>query len=850
MRNRIICLLLLSLSVLFSEAKNLSFTKGYEDNGEYKVSKTISDGDNYTDVTYTFEGAFIQDIENENRIFQRMQMKDANITEEKGNPELPFYTDFLSVGTKDAKVEIVNVQYADFTDFNIIPSKGKLLTLSADTAHYLPFSDTYKNDAFFPADYVSLARIQTYRSLIIAVVNLYPILYNPVSKCIRCCKSITYRISAERKATDASVPSTRKPGYNSQADYLIVTTSDFLPAVDNFKKWKSMQGFKCSVLAPNSWKDSSYVKKAIDSVYKRNPSIEYLLIVGDQEDVPGYRYEMPDKKYGLLTTDLQYAWMSSDKNENDFTADIARGRIAVNNLMEAHTVFDKIINYEKNPVEDNDFYNKGLHCSYFQTTDNITETSDHNFITCSEHIRNQMLGWGKDVERIYYAKPGNNPQYFSNGSALPENLQGYGSHWEGNGTEIINSFNEGCFYVLHRDHGNYDGWSDPCFVNYNVDFLENGNQLPFVFSINCLSGGFQYEYSDCFAEHILKHKNGGALSVIAATGVSYTYENNIFSCSMFDLLFPTTETNRTSYSSLVNYIAYSNFNFEMGKVFNYGLLQTNDFYTNQIYHYFGDPSMQLYTQTPTCLNPTITEQRYTVTVNTNGVQGCRIALTSAEDNGEKYMCVVENKDKYVFENIDFPYNIVITKNNYKPYILNSEFVQNVTMYDNTEITADHIYVGNSVDTSKTTGDVIVKSGKLTLQGQIKILLKDGFKTNGGEFLATTKGSKYCPFSYEEPDVQYHPYDDNSQTNGDNRDKENGSDNGTTLTKDNQQQDLVYADHESIIFKLSTPSKVEITDMLGRVVYSEFNATENNVPLSQGIYIVKYGQSIKKVSITH
>lgn len=847
MRNRIICLLLLSLSVLFSEAKNLSFTKGYEDNGEYKVSKTISDGDNYTDVTYTFEGAFIQDIENENRIFQTLRMNDATILQEKGNPELPVYTDFITVGTKDANVEIINIEYADFEDFNIIPSKGKLTVFQADTAKYLTFSDTYKQDALYPSNNINLTNIRSYRSKLFAVVELYPILYNPGSKKIRCCKSITYRVSFKRDETQSVVPPPqRKPGYkSSNADYLIVTTSEFLPAVTKFKNWKTMQGYKCDVISPNVWKDSSYVKKAIDSVYNINPDIEYLLIVGDQEDVPGYRYKVPDdinNYYGLYATDLQYTWMP-DKDTSDFTADVTRGRISVDSLSEAYTVLDKIIHYEMNPVENDDFYNRALHCSYFQTEDHIKE--NQNFITISESIRNQMLGWGKDVTRVYYTESDNNPQFFINDDPLPSELQGYSDRWKGNATDIHNHIQEGCFYVFHSDHGGYDGWGDPHFTNGDADKLNNGDLLPFFFSNNCLSGGFQCP-KESFTEHLMRNKNGGAVGAIASTSISYTNPSNKLVAAMFELLFPTTEIIHQSSSSLIYYIAHSNYNFEMGKVFDYGLLMTNDYYTNKIYHYFGDPSMQLYTQTPTCLNPTITEQGNTVTVNTNGVQGCRIALTSAEDNGEKYMCVVENKDKYVFENIDFPYNIVITKNNYKPYISNVEYIQNITFTEDKTIEADHIYVGNSVDALSPKGDVIVRSGNVTLNGQVKILLTDGFKTNGGNFIASLS-PKYCPFSYEEPDVQY---DDNSQTNGDNRDKENGSDNGTTLTKDNQQQDLVYADHESIIFKLSTPSKVEITDMLGRVVYSEFNATENNVPLSQGIYIVKYGQSIKKVSITH
>ena len=49
----------------------------------------------------------------------------------------------------------------------------------------------------------------------------------------------------------------------------------------------------------------------------------------------------------------------------------------------------------------------------------------------------------------------------------------------------------------HRDHGFEDGWGDPYFDTGHVSGLTNGELLPVVFSLNCLTGRF--DGMECFA---------------------------------------------------------------------------------------------------------------------------------------------------------------------------------------------------------------------------------------------------------------------------------------------------------------------------------------------------------------
>ncbi len=75
-----------------------------------------------------------------------------------------------------------------------------------------------------------------------------------------------------------------------------------------------------------------------------------------------------------------------------------------------------------------------------------------------------------NIIRVYNTDNNVTPLYwnntlYSNGEAIPtELLRSSGFAWNGDAYDIASQINQGRFYVLHRDHGSYNGWADPSFI--------------------------------------------------------------------------------------------------------------------------------------------------------------------------------------------------------------------------------------------------------------------------------------------------------------------------------------------------------------------------------------------------
>lgn len=903
-------------------ATNYSYTNGIVENDEFDVDREVRQGSNYIEVTYRFGGFSADKTIVGNQEFHTIHINGMPVMGEKGYPELPAITDLLSVASSNLKIEVINQTSKEYKTFNIAPSKGSDNQSEATDSNILDLSDVYNKDAYFPESNTKLLSVQSYRSYPFASIRLYPVQYNPVAKTIKCCTEITYRVSWNKKdflsesatAGDENlplnykrmpsllrgvvadyVPSTTKQSSlrsgdasvsKDNADYLIVTTNKFLSAVEEFKNWKAKLGYKCQIISAE-WTSPNEVRDAIKKAYTENEKPEYLLIVGDIDDVPSFLTAYSNSKdqasFGSWASDLKYACMDGD---DDYTADMAKGRISVRTSEEAKTVFNKIIKYEQNPVLDDDFYNTGLHSAYFQ--DYITKGNllypgdgkeDRRFILTSEEIRNYMIGWGKYVNRVYYAidwkaygfSSNYEPHYYcqsgryANGAKLPSDLDGYNQVWQGTTENLSSSINEGSSYVLYRGNGAYQGWGNPSFKTYDVEALTNNDKTPVVFSINGLTGGFQ---TDCFCEAFLRHSNGGAVGVLGATALSYSGANDGLAIGLFDAMFPspgitTTWANGNSYKPSDLEPIYN-----MGHVLNKGLLMMPHIYgdipseieyTNRIFHYFGDPSMEIRTEAPACLDAVVNKNGTTVKVTTP-VNNCRISLCSVDDGGDTYIQSFDGVSEATFEGIDFNYAVTVNKHNYVPFIYDSNYIyadtgdsityiQNKTYTTDKEIKSNKIEAGYAVTTEEKEGNVVIKDVNVTFLAAKSIRLTSGFSVSINEpninFVASLADIKIptCNYSTKETNSSYSPV-----VNKPVYDKIYGF-NNVAIEEVKQDNTNVHAGNEinayiengNIVVVLGDlAANVKVSDMLGNIIYSQTASGNVIVDMSshsKGIYLV-------------
>ena len=327
----------------------------------------------------------------------------------------------------------------------------------------------------------------------------------------------------------------------------------------------------------------------------------YITIMGDDELVPTF------PGIGGIESDLEY----SLRDNADELPDVAVGRIIGNDAAAITTAVTKIIAYEDSPP-DGAWLRRASIAAEFQDDEAPDSTEDRTFITFAETTRTGILntpgGFGLSVDRLYatYPHEGVDPQRFNDGTDLPAALKKPTFAWDASTPDISAAWNEGRFLFAHRGHGSTSAWDTPFFANTHADALVNGAMLPVVLSINCSSGAFQ-DNDASFSTQGLVNPNGGAVGVFGDTEVSPTWHNTQIAFGFVDALLPRVlpgegpaERQRVG-DALVH-----------GKNRLAGIApptadgnSRNELY---LWHYFGDPSMQMWGGEPVEL-PDLTKFR-------------------------------------------------------------------------------------------------------------------------------------------------------------------------------------------------------------------------------------------------
>jgi len=244
------------------------------------------------------------------------------------------------------------------------------------------------------------------------------------------------------------------------------------------------------------------------------------------------------------------------------------------------------------------------------------------FQICSESIGGFLKNnFGKNPVRInavYEGYPDTDPwstatntdqvlAYFgpSGRGYIPSSPSELGGWTGGNAADVITAINSGAFILQHRDHGAEYGWGEPDFQSPNISSLTNiNNQLPFVFSMNCLTGKFNYS-GDSFAELFHRYSyngiNSGCLGILAATESSYSFVNDTYAWGMYDYFYPSFMPDYGS-AATDNDEFLPAFASVSGKIFldysNWPYNTESKEVTNYLFHVHGDPFMVVYTEVP------------------------------------------------------------------------------------------------------------------------------------------------------------------------------------------------------------------------------------------------------------
>jgi hypothetical protein len=219
-----------------------------------------------------------------------------------GYPSLPIkWNSFIVPKGKKAVVSIIDSSFIN-VPLKIAPSRPFQTELeNRRTKPITPYN------GLFPKSNIMRKMTREYRGYNLFDICLSPIKYDYQHESIIICKKLIYKISwcsdleNQRHNSNHALPSVHARMNNilnyrdlqvndTIEDYLIITTPTFTQAAERFAEWKRTLGFRTQIIAQETWTNTD-VKNTVSNIYN-NPdyNLNYLLIIGDENDVPPYKY--------------------------------------------------------------------------------------------------------------------------------------------------------------------------------------------------------------------------------------------------------------------------------------------------------------------------------------------------------------------------------------------------------------------------------------------------------------------------------------------------------------------------------------------------------------------------------
>ncbi len=635
---------LLLIAMLFGIV-NLAFAQQYfvgNNQDPQGFSITEDKGSSMTIVYSTSEFSMI-DVPVDGQLLKSIKTPGIFLPNDAGAPDLPGTGRYVAIPQgADVQVNLLSLEQITYENIEMAPAPVIPLDTDSGPLVYSKNKAIFSKDAFYPENIVSMEQNLKIRGVDVIMLGVSPFQYNPVTKELIVYSHIEFELQInggngqigenrlrnrwwdpiikDAVLNPEALPEVDfgyKPGTAETPDYeyIIITPDDpvFLAWADSIKTWRTLQGIFTGVVTTTEigGNTTTAIETYVDNAYNTwdSPPAAVLLL-GDYgtstSGINSYIYPHPGG-WPDFVSDNRFADVDGDD-----LPEVVFARITGNNYAQLEVMITKFLDYERNPPTAADFYDHPITALGWQT--------ERWFQICSETVGGYFKHvHGKDpvrINAIYSGTPGSvwstatntttvvnyfGPSGLGYIPATPAELGGFSG---GTGQHVVAAINSGSFLLQHRDHGSYSGWGEPDFTSTTINSLTNvDNKLPFIFSINCQTGAF-HNTSECFAEKFHRHtyggENSGALGIIAATEVSYSFVNDTYVWGLFDNMwtdfmpdYGTTPSSRDVLPAFGN-AAGKHFLYQSSWPYN----TSNKQITYRLFHHHGDAFSTVYAEVP------------------------------------------------------------------------------------------------------------------------------------------------------------------------------------------------------------------------------------------------------------
>ena len=569
LKTTLVALLVFSFTGLAAQNSKILF-----ENSWGKQGVTIKTQDkNRLVINSSIEAYSISETVVDNNPMQTITTGGVYLQNNEGAPNIPSYSNYIAVPQgATVSARIINKQAEHVDNINIAPAP--VIPKDDDNSPLIFKKDNkiYTKNQFYPNDIVTISKPSKIRGMDVVMIAVSPFQYNPVTKQMIVNRDIEIEITFDggngqfgedrlrnrwwdpilrdailNQASIAEVNnssrSTREVGY----EYLIIVPDDpiFISWADSLKTFRNRQGISTNVLTTTEVGGNTVaaIEGYINNAYNTWDIPPAAVLLMADYGTSGSTIISPIYD-NYCVSDNIFADVDGDQ-----MPDVIFARMTAQNAGHLETFVTKVLNYERTPPTNPDFYDHPITALGWQT--------ERWFQICSETVGGYLANvHGKDpvrINAIYGGNPNNDPWSTATNTAtvlnyfgpdglgyIPASPSELGGWSGGNATDVNNAINSGAFILQHRDHGGNTGWGEPDYGNNDINGLTN-TDLTFIFSINCLTGKYNIS-GECFAEKFHRYtnngNNSGALGLIAASEVSYSFVNDTYVWGMYDNMWP------------------------------------------------------------------------------------------------------------------------------------------------------------------------------------------------------------------------------------------------------------------------------------------------------------------------
>ncbi len=745
MKARILLLCFLSITLLVDTARSEQVTRIFTFS-DFELSKDESN--NYR--IYATNGDYVY-------------------PEQEDLPNLPYcYVSVLLPPNKD--INTFSFTHTDSivdTNVYLYPAELPVPTSQSIVSPIVPRFVTYAN-SIYPTTIAELSSVQEFRGYRYANFCIYPFVYNTQAGTLTFVKNVTISYSLKAANTPTRIDQRRKTMLQSfmvnpntmdsyypisgtedesdanDIDYLIITVDSLKSAFDPLRYWKIIKGIRTIVVTlEDIYNNSLYqddsqqlqIKRCIYDYYI-NRNIKYVLLGGDDVIVPVMKcYGQAGDEVDNIPCDLFYACFNGqfdwNANGNDvigelndnvnLSPDVDISRLPIRTRADVEAYTNKLLHYEQSALTTN-YANNFLMCAdlLFNAQDGKSDA----------HIKSDIL---RDTIATYL--PSSIRYRF-----YDTDTDFGGADYELNPTHITSQILDKQIHFLNYiAHGSVYGFSNETSTPFTSNSTLNNRNTPLIVITNaCNTNRFDNLGFPCPSESFIRNPNGGAICYWGSSryGWDSTWAYSLGASSKYVAqfyrflgLFGQTSNLATNFASITTFAKA----FLSTQSNSYSSLRWVQYSLNAV----GDAEVPIYTQNPkTFTNVEVIRNGNTVTVSAElssvDIPSLRITVTS-QDSAVSYFSKAEAVQTHVFTNVPAAYNVVVTANNYLPYIYSDPiFIQNEVFVDSKTINGTNIVAGHHVTDTKQHGNVVIQDGSsVVLNSTDEVTLEDGFEVELG-----------------------------------------------------------------------------------------------------------------------